>query len=85
MYEVTKRLEVELVPYTSELGLRVGLNSGPVVAGVLREDKSRFHLFCDTVSWFRVAAPNNNAIKRFRVCHPRHIPCSQSFPFHYFR
>jgi class 3 adenylate cyclase len=50
MHEVTKRLEVELGPDTTELGLRVGLHSGPVVAGVLRGDKSRFQLFGDTVS-----------------------------------
>jgi hypothetical protein len=45
----TKELEVELGPDTTELGLRVGLHSGPVVAGVLRGEKSRFQLFGDTV------------------------------------
>jgi class 3 adenylate cyclase len=49
MHDVTKRLEVELGPDTTELGLRVGLHSGPVVAGVLRGEKSRFQLFGDTV------------------------------------
>lgn len=43
-------LEVTLGPDTTELKLRVGLHSGPVVAGVLRGDKSRFQLFGDTVS-----------------------------------
>jgi class 3 adenylate cyclase len=35
---------------TADLKLRVGLHSGPVVAGVLRGDRSRFQLFGDTVS-----------------------------------
>lgn len=50
MHEVTHLLERELGPDTCELLLRVGLHSGPVVAGVLRGDKSRFQLFGDTVS-----------------------------------
>jgi class 3 adenylate cyclase len=44
-----KNLVLELGPDTSELKLRVGLHSGPVVAGVLRGDRSRFQLFGDTV------------------------------------
>ena len=36
--------------YTGELALRVGLHSGPVTAGVLRGEKSRFRLFGDTVN-----------------------------------
>ncbi|KAL3918318.1 MAG: hypothetical protein SGILL_004297 [Bacillariaceae sp.] len=50
MEEVMHRLEVELGPDTAELSLRVGLHSGPVVAGVLRGDKSRFQLFGDTMN-----------------------------------
>jgi class 3 adenylate cyclase len=50
MQFLTRELEVELGPDTTELGLRVGLHSGPVVAGVLRGEKSRFQLFGDTVS-----------------------------------
>jgi class 3 adenylate cyclase len=50
MFKMVRKLEVELGPDTAELGLRVGLHSGPVVAGVLRGDKSRFQLFGDTVS-----------------------------------
>jgi class 3 adenylate cyclase len=45
----TRDLVLELGPDTTELGLRVGLHSGPVVAGVLRGEKSRFQLFGDTV------------------------------------
>ncbi len=50
MMEVTKRLEVSLGPDTGDLCLRLGLNSGPVTAGVLQGEKSRFQLFGDTVN-----------------------------------
>eukprot|EP00539_Tryblionella_compressa_P008436 CAMPEP_0178765990 /NCGR_PEP_ID=MMETSP0744-20121128/18796_1 /TAXON_ID=913974 /ORGANISM="Nitzschia punctata, Strain CCMP561" /LENGTH=677 /DNA_ID=CAMNT_0020421623 /DNA_START=22 /DNA_END=2051 /DNA_ORIENTATION=- len=50
MFRMVRKLEVELGPDTAELGLRVGLHSGPVVAGVLRGDKSRFQLFGDTMN-----------------------------------
>lgn len=33
-----------------ELAMRVGLNSGPVIAGVLRGDRARFQLFGDTMN-----------------------------------
>jgi class 3 adenylate cyclase len=32
-------LETELGPETTELGIRIGLNSGPITAGVLRGDR----------------------------------------------
>ena len=47
---ITKKLEVQLGPDTGDLAIRVGLHSGPVTAGVLRGDKSRFQLFGDTVN-----------------------------------
>jgi len=50
MHVHTKELEVRLGPDTGDLSLRVGLHSGPVVAGVLRGDKSRFQLFGDTMN-----------------------------------
>lgn len=42
---LTQQLEVSLGMGTSDLSIRVGLHSGPVTAGVLRGDKSRFQLF----------------------------------------
>jgi class 3 adenylate cyclase len=50
MEQLTKQLDLTLGPGTSDLGLRIGLHSGPVTAGVLRGEKSRFQLFGDTVN-----------------------------------
>jgi len=44
MNEVTRELESSLGPETGELSMRVGLNSGPVTAGVLRGDRARFQV-----------------------------------------
>jgi hypothetical protein len=41
-------LESSLGPETGDLLLRIGIHSGPVTAGVLRGQKSRFQLFGDT-------------------------------------
>lgn len=46
----TKELELSLGPGTGDLCLRIGLHSGPTIAGVLRGEKARFQLFGDTVS-----------------------------------
>lgn len=50
-HEVVHGLELTLGPDTSELGLRIGLHSGPITAGVLRGDRARFQLFGDTVGF----------------------------------
>ena len=50
LHRVLRRLEVTLGPETSDLGLRVGIHTGPVTAGVLRGEKARFQLFGDTVN-----------------------------------
>eukprot|EP00980_Cylindrotheca_fusiformis_P024744 scaffold12369_cov97-Cylindrotheca_fusiformis.AAC.10 len=50
MKRMTGELEALLGPGTTELGLRIGLHSGAVTAGVLRGQKSRFQLFGDTVN-----------------------------------
>ncbi len=48
--ELCVSLESTLGPETGDLGLRIGVHSGPVTAGVLRGQKSRFQLFGDTVN-----------------------------------
>lgn len=50
MSSLAHELELTLGPGTSELCLRIGLHSGPVTAGVLRGEKSRFQLFGDTMN-----------------------------------
>lgn len=45
-----EHLEVMLGPETTDLGMRFGLHSGPVTAGVLRGERSRFQLFGDTMN-----------------------------------
>lgn len=51
--ELTKKLEVVLGPDTGDLGMRFGLHSGPVTAGVLRGERARFQLFGDTMNTVR--------------------------------
>ncbi|GKY99152.1 hypothetical protein MPSEU_000870700 [Mayamaea pseudoterrestris] len=48
--QLTKRLETSLGPDTGDLDMRVGIHSGPVTAGVLRGERSRFQLFGDTMN-----------------------------------
>ena len=62
--EVTAQLETTLGPGTADLALRVGLNSGPTTAGVLRGEKSRFQLFGDTVN---TAARMESNSERMRI------------------
>ena len=47
---LVKMLEEVLGPDTGDLSMRFGLHSGPITAGVLRGDRSRFQLFGDTVN-----------------------------------
>ena len=47
---LVRRLEVRLGPDTGALGIRMGIHSGQVTAGVLRGDRARFQLFGDTVN-----------------------------------
>jgi hypothetical protein len=51
MYTLTKNLEVSLGPDTGELGLRIGLHSGQVTAGVLRGERARFQVNA-VVAWY---------------------------------
>jgi len=50
MNQVFRNLEETLGPDTGDLGMRFGLHSGPVTAGVLKGDRARFQLFGDTVN-----------------------------------
>jgi class 3 adenylate cyclase len=50
MHELVRELETTLGPGTSSLSIRIGVHSGPVIAGVLRGDKTRFQLFGDTMN-----------------------------------
>ncbi|GKY99131.1 hypothetical protein MPSEU_000868600 [Mayamaea pseudoterrestris] len=50
MKSLTKKLEKALGPDTGELDMRIGIHSGPVIAGVLRGERSRFQLFGDTMN-----------------------------------
>jgi class 3 adenylate cyclase len=50
MRTLSSKLEIKFGPDTGELAMRMGMHSGPVTAGVLRGDRSRFQLFGDTMN-----------------------------------
>jgi class 3 adenylate cyclase len=62
--ELTKRLEMTLGPDTEDLGFRFSLHSGPVTAGVLVSERSRFQLFGETV---KVASRLESTAQRNRI------------------
>ena len=44
---LVRKLEVTLGPDTGDLAMRMGIHSGPVTAGVLRGERSRFQVCCE--------------------------------------
>jgi class 3 adenylate cyclase len=64
MKELTLKLEVILGPDTTDLELRVGINSGQVTAGVLHGERSPFQLFGDCVN---TAARMKSTSKRSHI------------------
>jgi len=50
MRVLTRELECTLGPDTGDLELRIGMHTGPVTAGVLRGERTRFQLFGDTMN-----------------------------------
>ena len=67
MTEIVCRLEETLGPGTQELRMRFGLHSGPVTAGVLRGEKSRFQLFGDTGTYIECICTMQFRSKRLFV------------------
>lgn len=65
--EMVKSMVVELGPDTEDLGLRIGLHSGPVTAGVLRGERARFQLFGDTMN---TTAVSGAFVLIAPSCHP---------------
>ena len=73
MYKTTEivcSLEETLGPGTEHLRMRFGLHSGPVTAGVLRGEKSRFQLFGDTGTYYM---PLPNPLRVDVTTHKEHV------------
>jgi len=62
--DVVEKLKLSLGEDTADLAMRFGLHSGPVTAGVLRGEKSRFQLFGNTVN---TAAKMENSGQRDKI------------------
>lgn len=62
--DVVAKLKLSLGEDTADLAMRFGLHSGPVTAGVLRGEKSRFQLFGNTVN---TAAKMENTGQRDKI------------------
>ena len=56
-----RKLEMKLGPGTADLGMRIGLHSGPITGGILRGERSRFQLFGDTIN--TAARMESNSMK----------------------
>ena len=56
-----QKLEIKLGPGTADLGMRIGLHSGPITGGILRGERSRFQLFGDTIN--TAARMESNSMK----------------------
>jgi hypothetical protein len=72
MNQFTKELEVQLGPETGELSMRMGLNSGPVTAGVLLGSNAQFQLFGDTVNTGMSFSFQNREVGRRNLCFDYH-------------
>ena len=71
MSQLLPTLQDSLGDDTVHLSMRVGIHSGPVTAGVLRGERSRFQLFGDTVVGVAIRMVMSSACRfcRFDV-HP---------------
>ena len=59
LLEIVLSLQSDLGSGTLDLKLRVGIHSGPVTAGILAGQKSRFQLFGDSVNTGKQKHNNN--------------------------